>query len=73
MKYYNFTQGYNFDAYESTSLSKGYLFNVAAADMAAVNYHDIIEIDFDGDGALIWGAVVTGKDTENNRLHFYIF
>lgn len=65
------TQGKHFDAYEQYDKTE-FLCNVTEETYGLVKQGEDVEIDFDGDGMLIWNAVITKKDRKNNRLYYYL-
>lgn len=71
-------QGTHFDAYEITD-KKGtqgnnieFLCNVTAETFDMVKQKEYVKIDFDGDGLLFWGVIITKKDKANNRLYYHM-
>ena len=72
------TQGIHFDAYENTE-RKGahggdieFLCNVTSETFAMVKQGEYVKVDFDGDGKVLWGVVITKKDRKNNHMYYYM-
>lgn len=68
-------QGYDFDAYEvieKGSKKTEFLCNVTAEAFDMVKQGEYVRIDFDGDGEMTWGVVITKKDRKNNRMYYYV-
>lgn len=67
------TQGIHFDAYEV--IEKGnkkteFLCNVTPEVFAMVKQGEYVRVDYDGDGEVTWGVVITKKDRANNRMYY---
>lgn len=65
------TQGKHFDAYEINGKTE-FLCNVQDSVYDDIKQNEQIEIDFNGDGLIIWNAIITKKDKTNNRLYYYL-
>lgn len=68
-------QGIHFDAYEVIergSRKTECLCNVTAETFYAVKQGDDVQVDFDGDGRVIWNIIITKKDRKNNRIYYYL-
>lgn len=66
------TQGNDFDGYDERENNKNRLCNVKPESMKKVKYNQLIEIDFDGYGEIIWHGIVTSKNRNNHTVNVYL-
>lgn len=72
------TQGVHFDSYENTEKKNAYnrnieiLCNVTDETFNNVKVDEYVKVDFDGDGEVLWGVIITHKNKAKNQIYYYI-